>query len=73
MSGNVLEWCEDWFHTDYTGAPANTNPWVSPVGTSRVIRGGGWSDYAAFCRSALRYNVAPSVAYDYSGLRLVRQ
>ena len=73
MSGNVLEWCEDWFHSDYTGAPADGSAWLSPAGSTRVIRGGGWSDYAAFCRSALRYNVDPTVAYDYSGFRIIQQ
>jgi len=55
MSGNVYEWCEDDFHFDYTGAPANGVAWVdSPRGFYRVSRGGRYLSFAVPCRSAYR-------------------
>jgi len=43
MSGNVLEWCEDDWHDNYAGAPADGSAWVDSIrGLDRVIRGGRW-------------------------------
>jgi formylglycine-generating enzyme required for sulfatase activity len=41
FSGNAFEWTQDWFHDDYTGAPPTSIAWEEPVGTFRVMRGGG--------------------------------
>ena len=71
MSGNVYEWCEDWFHDDYTGAPSDGSAWVSPSATARVVRGGSWYYGAQDCRSANRYYEDPSGRYDIIGFRLV--
>jgi formylglycine-generating enzyme required for sulfatase activity len=56
MSGNLWEWCEDDWHSDYTGAPTDGSAWVySPRGTGgRVFRGGCWDNDAKYCRSAIR-------------------
>ena len=70
MSGNGGEWCQDWYHDDYNGAPTNGSAWEDPVGTYRVLRGGHWDNSSASCRSAARnYNTPGSLYY---GLRLVR-
>ncbi len=43
MHGNVWEWCEDWWHNNYQGAPADGSAWKSDGdGRTRVLRGGSW-------------------------------
>ena len=69
MSGNVLEWCSDWYG-DYTGA-TQTNPQGASSGSSRVLRGGCWCSHARFCRSSYRNYSGPDYRSDYLGLRLV--
>jgi len=56
MHGNVLEWCLDW-HGTYPGAV--TDPKGAASGSNRVLRGGGSSFYAYYCRSANRYILRP--------------
>ena len=70
MSGNVPEWCLDWYGTLVYG----TDPKGSSSGAYRVLRGGSWSDTTGeHCTSAYRFNDAPSHMYDISrGIRLVR-
>jgi formylglycine-generating enzyme required for sulfatase activity len=69
MHGNVWEWCGDWFG-NYTVSPVS-NPMGASSGTLRVLRGGSWSSYALFARSAHRYSLTPDIRiYDF-GFRLV--
>ena len=72
MSGNVWEWCEDYWHYDYTGAPADGSPWLSPSSSYRVLRGGSWYNYPNYCRSAARGGSSPDCRYDNCGFRLAR-
>ncbi|MDX9975027.1 MAG: SUMF1/EgtB/PvdO family nonheme iron enzyme [FCB group bacterium] len=74
MSGNVWEWCEDDWHPNYTGAPANGLPWINATrGTARVVRGGGWSSYGGYyCRSANRIYIHKANSAFYIGLRVSR-
>jgi formylglycine-generating enzyme required for sulfatase activity len=55
MHGNVWEWCEDVWHSDYKGAPSDGDAWLRGGDSSqRVQRGGCWADYETSCRSSNR-------------------
>jgi formylglycine-generating enzyme required for sulfatase activity len=70
MSGNVSEWCWDWYGNYSSGA--QTDPVGAVSGSYRVLRGGSWYDSAVNVRSALR-NVDNPSSGDYDvGFRLVR-
>ena len=67
MSGNVGEWCHDWYD-DYVGL---ANPRGPDMGTDRVIRGGSWGTNAWGLRNAARNFRAPTFTNDRVGFRLV--
>ena len=77
MSGNVFEWCNDWYGTYPDGA--QENPTGALTGTYRVARGGGWTVSGDYCRSAAHYyyyggnNFAPGNKYGDTGFRVVRR
>ncbi len=70
MSGNVWEWCSDWY-ADYKPV-AQQNPVGPDKGEFRVLRGGGWERDAEGCRSASRSGT-PTKGSSYIGFRLVLQ
>ena len=72
MSGNVWEWVNDCFDTDYYSVSPSTNPLGPVSGSHRGLRGGSWKDSTGYLRSSQRGAAVPSTApYDF-GFRVVR-
>ncbi len=68
MSGNVYEWCQDWFGNYSSGS--QNNPSGASTGSHRVNRGGGWDGPARDCRVSNRGYDAPASRFYNLGFRL---
>jgi formylglycine-generating enzyme required for sulfatase activity len=79
MSGNVCEWCWDWYNESVTSNDAIyiiddiiNNPCGASLGSDRVRRGGSWSLNVYFCSISYRDNKSPDYKINSLGIRVVR-
>ncbi len=72
MTGNVSEWCSDWYGEYYYAKSSKHNPQGPSIGDTRVLRGGSCHCEPRFARTSLRLTRAQYYRYYYLGFRLAR-
>jgi len=72
MHGNVREWCADWHAPGYYAVSPAEDPIGPDSGTTRVLRGGAWTDRPVVLRSGFRDCVKPVTRRSVSGFRAAR-
>jgi formylglycine-generating enzyme required for sulfatase activity len=74
MHGNIWEWCQDHWHSNYEGAPKDGSAWINlnaEENDPRVLRGGSWDHLPRACRSAVRNINDPDDRDTPIGFRVV--
>jgi len=72
MSGNVFEWVNDWYGSNYYSTSPSVNPPGPSSGSSRVLRGGFWVGSSGSCRASFRDSSNPAYSLIEVGFRVAR-
>lgn len=70
MSGNLWEWCRDWYNAYYYAQSPTKNPPGPKKGELKVLRGGSWKDGGYYQRCGIRNAGGPHIGDAYRGFRV---
>ena len=73
IDGNLSEWTDDCWHDNYVRAPRDSQAWINPGCTKRVVRGGSWGSAPDQVRSAYRLSITADTRSARLGFRVVRE
>lgn len=71
LTGNVFEWCQDWYNDSYYQSSPSTNPINTTQSNYKTLRGGSWNSTSKLSSIANRTFIAPDKAFADVGFRLV--
>jgi formylglycine-generating enzyme required for sulfatase activity len=72
MAGNVYEWVQDWYGTNYYDVSPDRNPAGPDQGQFKVLRGGSWSDLPKYLLTYGRFKLPPETKNSYTGFRCAK-
>ena len=72
MHGNVWEWVQDWYGTNYYDSSPDRNPSGPSQGQFKVLRGGSWSDLPKYLLTYGRFRLSPETKNSYTGFRCAK-